>query len=137
MTKKRLKSFHCGSEFTLALLGGKWKTVILCYLTLGPFRYSQLRRLLPALSDKVLTQRLQELIAAELVVHRRQRGRNGSSTYELSAKGQLLSGLLHQIYAWGLENAPVFQVKVGEPLKEAGFLVSADTRSDPGAEQTA
>lgn len=130
MTKKRQTSFHCGSEFTLAVLGGKWKTVILCYLTLGPFRYSELRKLLPALSDKVLTQRLQDLTAAELVVHRRQHGRREFSTYELSAKGQLLNGVLHQIYEWGLENAPVFQVKVGEPLKEAGLLISADAQSD-------
>ncbi|WP_298257697.1 helix-turn-helix domain-containing protein [Bradyrhizobium sp.] len=130
MVKKRQTSFHCGSEFTLAVLGGKWKTVILCYLSEGPYRYSELRKLLPALSDKVLTQRLRDLIAAELVIHRSQHGRGAFSTYELSAKGQLLDGLLHQIYAWGLENAPAFQVKVGEPLKEAGFLISADAQSD-------
>ena len=61
MSKRLPKTFNCPTEFTLAVLGGKWKTVILCYLKQQPWRYSDLRKLVPELSDKMLTERLRDL----------------------------------------------------------------------------
>jgi HxlR-like helix-turn-helix len=58
MGKKLPRFFHCPTEFTLHMLGGKWKTVILCFLKERPCRYAELRKLLPKLSDKMLTERL-------------------------------------------------------------------------------
>ena len=53
MANKLPKSFLCPTEFTLAVLGGKWKTVILCYLNQRPCRYSELRTdLLESLSRR-------------------------------------------------------------------------------------
>src|SRR4029077_17833579 len=66
MVNRLARSFNCPTEFTLQVLGGKWKTVILCYLKMGPFRYAELRKLIPNLSDKVLSQRLRELTEAGL-----------------------------------------------------------------------
>ena len=40
MSKRLARSFNCSTEFTLQVLGGKWKTVILCHLTVGPLRYA-------------------------------------------------------------------------------------------------
>src|SRR5262245_19819516 len=72
MVKRLPKSFHCATEFTLFILGGKWKTVILCFLKERPCRYAAaLRKLLPKLSDKLLTARLHDLIDSGLVVRRR------------------------------------------------------------------
>src|SRR6187551_2252639 len=48
MPKKPTRTFGCPSEFTLEVLGGKWKTVILCYLRRQPLRFTDLRRLIPA-----------------------------------------------------------------------------------------
>jgi DNA-binding HxlR family transcriptional regulator len=116
MAKKLPKFFNCPTEFTLAVLDGKWKTVILCYLKERPRRYTELRKLVPKLSDKVLTERLHDLIGAGLVVRdRRTSGR--SQEYMLTQKGRLLSGVLHHLYAWGMENAASFNVEVGQPLK--------------------
>lgn len=68
MTVKRFpKQFGCSTEFALEVLGGKWKTVILCYLKVRPLRYGELRQLMPRLSDKVLTQRLRELQSLRLI----------------------------------------------------------------------
>ena len=61
MRKRLAKYFHCPTEFTLAVLDGKWKTVILSYLKERPCRYAELRRLVPSLSDKMLTERLSDL----------------------------------------------------------------------------
>jgi len=116
MAKKLPKFFQCATEFTLAVLGGKWKTVILCYLKQRPLRYSELRKLLPNLSDKVLTERLRDLTLSGLIVHRKGGGVS-SGTYSLTARAQSLSDLLHHLYAWGHQNAAVFHVAVGEPLK--------------------
>jgi DNA-binding HxlR family transcriptional regulator len=86
MSNRLAKSFNCSTEFTLQVLGGKWKTVILCHLSVGPLRYAELRKLMPALSDKVLTQRLRELTDAGLVA--RTRATNGQAeTYALRRKG--------------------------------------------------
>ena len=69
MGNRLAKSFNCPTEFTLQVLGGKWKTVILCYLKVRPLRYAELRKLIPKLSDKMLSQRLRELTDAGLVSH--------------------------------------------------------------------
>lgn len=118
MIKKLAKLFYCPTEFTLDVLGGKWKTVILCYLKVRPCRYSELRQLVPKLSDKVLTERLQELCAAGLVVREKKRGTKGSEVYVLTAKGNSLRQLLTDLYKWGVANAKDFGVKVGTPLKD-------------------
>ncbi len=47
--------YGCGVEFALSLLGGKWKTVLLAHLKERPRRYGELRVLVPAISDKMLT----------------------------------------------------------------------------------
>lgn len=114
MARKLPKFFNCPTEFTLAILDGKWKTVILCYLKERPCRYSELRLLVPKLSDKVLTERLNDLVASGLIV----RGTAARAhRYTLTERGRLLSGVLSQLYGWGVENAAAFHVEVGEPLK--------------------
>ncbi|MER8732271.1 helix-turn-helix transcriptional regulator [Mesorhizobium sp. M1227] len=59
---QRGRLYGCPVEFALDALGGKWKTVILARIKEQPMRYSDLRRLIPSLSDKMLTQRLAELV---------------------------------------------------------------------------
>ena len=121
MTKKRASSFNCPTEFALDVLGGKWKTVILCYLKVQPLRYAELRKLLPALSDKVLSERLRELIDKGLVAKLEAQSAKRSASYTLTARGRSLGPLLQELYDWGLNNATPFGVRVGEPLKTMGY----------------
>ncbi len=116
MGNRLAKSFNCPTEFTLQVLGGKWKTVILCYLKLGPLRYAELRKLIPQLSDKVLSQRLRELTEAGLV-ERGKPGGDRSDVYALAARAQSLSVILTELYSWGDANAAEFGVTVGHPLR--------------------
>jgi len=117
MTKKISASFHCPSEFTLDVLGGKWKTVILCYLKERPLRYAELRKLVPKLSDKVLTERLHELTDKGLIARERVRSERSELFYVLTAKGNSLRPLLTDLNKWGLNHAAEFGVTVGQPLK--------------------
>lgn len=102
-------TYGCPVELTLAVLGGKWKTVLLAHLKGGPQRYRDLRERVPGLSDKMLTQRLRELEEAGLV-------ERGSSTeaaaYALSGRGRSLGPVLQALYDWGVQaeqeaNGPV------------------------------
>jgi DNA-binding HxlR family transcriptional regulator len=120
MANRLARSFNCPTEFTLQVLGGKWKTVILCYLKMGPLRYAELRKLIPNLSDKVLSQRLRELTEAGLVDRSKSDHGDRSEVYALSARGQSLGVILMEIYNWGDTNAAAFGVKVGHPLREDG-----------------
>jgi len=116
MAKKLARTFGCPSEFTLYVLGGKWKTVILCYLKQQPLRYADLRRLIPNLSDKMLSERLADLSERGLVMKKRPSGSSGREVYVLTPTGKSLSAPLTELYRWGEKHATLFGVKCGDPL---------------------
>jgi DNA-binding HxlR family transcriptional regulator len=95
------RKFSCGVELALEILGGKWKSVILAKLKNGTLRYAELRASIPALSDKVLTQRLNDLEELGLIVRHKRGGRGAPSSYELTARGQSLAPALEVLYVWG------------------------------------
>lgn len=101
----RDQRFGCPVELALTTLGGKWKVVLLARLKERPHRYAELRSAIPGLSDKVLTARLQDLVAAGLVVQRKHGRRGAPSSYSLSARGEQLRPTLEALYAWGLTEA--------------------------------
>lgn len=121
MTKKLSRKFNCPTEFALDVLGGKWKTVILCYLKYSPCRYRELRLLVPRMSDKMLTERLRELTEKGLVAKRKGDGGTSAAVYSLTPRGQTLGKLLTELYEWGERHAVAFGVEVGEPLRELGL----------------
>ncbi len=97
--------FGCPVELALSHLGGKWKVVLLARLKERPQRYSDLRASVPGLSDKVLTERLRELVAFGLVVQSKRGGRGAPSSYRLSKRGEELRPALEALYRWGLAEA--------------------------------
>ena len=90
------KFVSCPVELSLTLISGKWKPVLLAHLKEGPLRYGELRKLVPRLSDKMLTQRLAELQALGLVTRTSRQG-----PYRLSKKGETLRPALQGLYDWG------------------------------------
>lgn len=52
------KHYKCSLELTMDLIGGKWKLIILWHLLDGSKRFSQLNRLLPNITQKMLTTQL-------------------------------------------------------------------------------
>lgn len=65
MGNHSIQFYNISAEATLDVIGGKWKLLILCYLNCGPMRSSQFRKVIPNLSQKMLTQQLRELEEAE------------------------------------------------------------------------
>jgi DNA-binding HxlR family transcriptional regulator len=112
MAKKALaRTFGCPTEFALHVLSGKWTTVILCYLKRQPLRYTDLRRLIPTLSEKVLSARLADLGERGLVEKRRLPGQS-REFYALTPAGKSLGVAFAELHRWGEKHAAAFGVKV-------------------------
>lgn len=96
-----IKQYNTAVEATLEVIGGKWKPVILFFLTFGKKRNGELARLLPSITQKVLTQQLKELerdgIIQRIVYHEVP----PRVEYKLTDYGDSLKEILHAMCRWG------------------------------------
>jgi DNA-binding HxlR family transcriptional regulator len=60
----------CGLDVALAVMGGKWKPLILYHLRAGPERFGEIKRKVTGISEKVLIQQLRGLVATGVLVRR-------------------------------------------------------------------
>ncbi len=86
----------CAAAHALELLGERWALLVVRELMPGPRRFSDLRAGLPGISANVLTQRLEWLEEAGVLVHRELPPPSGARVYELTP--------------WGYEAEPIFRV---------------------------
>ncbi|MFD5336415.1 winged helix-turn-helix transcriptional regulator [Streptomyces hawaiiensis] len=101
MTRRRQDPDVCGVTAAIAVVDGKWKTALLWLLESGPHRPAELRRRLPGLSEKVLTEALREM-AADGLVHREVYDVLPPKTvYSLTAFGRELAEALAPLSDWG------------------------------------
>jgi len=96
---------YCDSPFACAaapIISRKWVPVIVCHLLQRSKRYSGLRKAIPFLSAKVLTQNLREL-EAEGILSRviYNRGPQVEISYSLTSKGKDLSLVIQAMNVWG------------------------------------
>lgn len=94
--------FHCPVEATLSKIGGKYKSIIIYHLHAdGTLRFSQLQRLIPQATAKMLTRQLREL-EADGFVHREVYPVVPPKTeYSLTAKGKTLVPIVVEMCEWG------------------------------------
>jgi len=119
----------CGTALGLEILGERWALLVVRELMLGPKRFGDLRASLPGLSANVLTQRLEGLEAAGVLVKRRLPPPASVQVYELTP--------------WGLEAEPIIQAMgrwaarspdhdASLPLSPVGLMLSFRTMFDAG-----
>lgn len=94
-----------GFSYTLSLISGKYKMVILyCLMEYQPVRFNELQRYLKKISDKTLSHNLKEL-ENDGLIHREVYPQIPPKVeYSLTARGTSLMKVLDQLCTWGEEN---------------------------------
>ena len=97
------KEFRCPVEVTIDIVGGKWKCLILWHLHEGKMRFKELERIVPGVSQKMLTQQLKEMEKDELLAKTVYPEVPPRVEYELTLRGRSLFPLLQAMHDWAVD----------------------------------
>lgn len=96
-----VEAFACPVTFTVDVIGGKWKSLILFHLITQTRRFNELRRLMPEITQRMLTLQLREL-ETDRVIHREiYREVPPKVEYSLAPLGETLIPLISAMREWG------------------------------------
>ena len=99
--EKKSPCYHCPVEAALDVIGGKWKVVILFWLRDQVCRFGELRRKIPDISERMLTQQLRQL-EEHGIVHRKVYAEVPPKVeYALTPYGRTLRPITDLMCAWG------------------------------------
>ena len=94
---------ECPVATTVQLIGNKWKLLIIRNLLRAPQRFSELKRTIPGISQKVLTDNLRALEADGLIDREVFAEVPPRVVYSISALGDALRPIIDAMQAWGTE----------------------------------
>ena len=98
---------ECGKSitYTLSIVGGKWKWLILAILFQnGVQRYGQIKKSIPTITHKMLSQQLKELESEQLIDRKEYHQIPPKVEYSLTAKGKTLIPILQLMAEWGTKH---------------------------------
>ncbi len=101
--ENKLEYIACPVTATMALIGGRWKTIILHVLSENTRRFGEISCRIPSISRKVLTEQLKELEADGLISRKQYKEIPPRVEYSLTALGKSLSPILNEMAIWGKE----------------------------------
>jgi DNA-binding HxlR family transcriptional regulator len=108
MVSASCENHSCPIEYTLDVIGGKWKLLILYYLMNdGVKRYNELKRCITGISHKMLSAQLKELESKGILLRKEYSQIPPKVEYSLSEKGATLLPILGMMYDWGRENSGI------------------------------
>ena len=93
----------CPVETAMSIIGGRWRAVIIYYLLRGEMRFSELRRAIPNISQRMLTQDLRGLEAAGIIARTAHAEVPPRVEYRLTPLGERLQPSIAALLAWGGE----------------------------------
>lgn len=108
INREKLIDF-CGMVYAVDILGGRWKLLILYKLEARTLRFTELKKLIPNITDRMLTLHLQELEKNGLVIRKAYAEVPPRVEYQLSASAQRLIPVWKQLELWGLEHRAVME----------------------------
>ncbi|KPL67037.1 transcriptional regulator [Erythrobacter sp. SG61-1L] len=117
----------CGTAFALELVGERWSLLIVRELLLGGRRFSDLRRVLPGISAKVLTERLAGLEAAGVLVKRQLPPPATAQVYELTEWGYKAEPAIQELGRWAAQSV-LHDPRL--PLSAVSLMISMRTMLD-------
>lgn len=113
MARNRHQSYDCAPgcavEATLSMIDGKWKGVILYHLLGGTMRFNEIRRRLPNVTQRMLTNQLRELEVDGLITRTVFAQVPPRVDYALSDQGRSLEPALMALKDWGDRNMHLFR----------------------------
>ena len=105
MENTEIKQYKCPLEYTQKIIGGKWKPIIIWYLSSeGVKRYGELKKYLTNISHKMLSQQLKELERDKLIHRKEYQQIPPKVEYSITEKGKTLLPVLEQMHKWAVEN---------------------------------
>jgi DNA-binding HxlR family transcriptional regulator/CheY-like chemotaxis protein len=119
------EQYGCPVEVALDMIGGKWKCVILWWLRRGSKRFGELMKLMPRITQKVLTSQLRELEADKLIAREVFQESPPRVEYSLTPFGDTLRPITELMCDWGKKYSPEFQFGI-MCLRGLKILVIAD-----------
>jgi len=102
---KQAAFYLCPVTYLMDKIGGYWKPIILFYLLSGSKRYSELRKAIPTITEKMLIQHLKQLEADNLVKREAKPVVPPYVTYSLTPSGLRLQKVLHAMASWSVEDS--------------------------------
>ncbi|HWR30547.1 MAG TPA: helix-turn-helix domain-containing protein [Negativicutes bacterium] len=103
-----LSDYECPLSYTLSIVGGKWKCLILYTLSQNEvLRYGELKKELSSITHRILSQQLKELETEQMIERKEYQQIPPKVEYLLTAKGRSLLPILHQMHDWGKENRTI------------------------------
>lgn len=118
----------CGTAHALDLIGERWALLVMRELMLGPKRFGDLRAGLPGVSANVLTQRLEGLEAAGLLIRRRLPPPASVQVYDLTDWGREAEPIIGSLGKWAARS-PGHDPSL--PLSNVSMMLSLKTMFDP------
>ena len=95
------EEYHCALDVTMDYIAGKWKTVVLWYLRKDKKRYNELRKLIPDITEKMLSLQLKQLEKDGIVLRKVYAEVPPKVEYSLTAFGKTLIPVVEAIARWG------------------------------------
>src|SRR6267142_4378423 len=91
----------CPLTAALAAIGGKWKLIIVYWLAESPKHFAALRRVMPGISQKVLTEQLRELVGDGILQRQPKGAIPAPVEYSLTDYGRSVLPLVEDVRLWG------------------------------------
>ncbi|AUC75573.1 winged helix-turn-helix transcriptional regulator [Olleya sp. Bg11-27] len=99
-----IKNNYCPLNYTMNLIGTKWKPLILFHLLNGALRSGQLQKHISGISNKMFTQSVRELEKDGLITRKIYPVVPPKVEYKLSARGRSLEPILRSLDQWGVDD---------------------------------
>lgn len=128
MARKKPYDDGCATAHALDLIGERWALLIVRELVPGPKRFSDLKASLLGISSNILTNRLNDLEAAHILIRRRLPPPTPARIYELTEWGKELEPLIREIGRWAARSPGLV---VGKPMSPASVMLSLRTMFAP------
>lgn len=106
-----MTKYECPFEIALELMAGKWKGLILWSLCKKTYRYGELQREIPGITQKMLTQNLRLLEEAGIVTRKVYPQIPPKVEYSITDLGKKVQPILIELQKWGREVASINEIQ--------------------------